>query len=372
MNRRRILMKKILSIVLAVVMMFSASMIAFAADGSTLELGKDYTVTVKDNAVTYTFIAPEDGAYSVSASIAQDHDCEAYITIENDEFLFSEINLYYYSPTDEDDFSYSNVSSNDVFMVKGGTEVTVSVNAGSPYYDIDESELTEATVSFKIEIANDLREIKIGESYITNGGEYFLFKPTEDGFCDIWSHSCPYISVMTIDGDITSASQDFYTGFPADLPFYYEAGKIYGIYVDSNYDKSGNPIDSEFNVVDALTIYPDVIEAEDVTVVWGKDAYVDVEVYPLGSVFNCGAIDCQVGNEKIATVEFDPLTESYVVHGKRPGTTTLTITETASGVTAEVEVEVITRTTNFFRTVFNFISGIFDFISGLFNSIGGR
>ncbi len=365
-------MKKILSIALAVIMMFSASIIAFATDGSTLELGKDYTVTVKDDAATYTFVAPEDGAYRISASITQDHDNEAYITVENDDSLFSEINLYYYSQEDEDDFVFSNVSIEDIFMAKSGTEISVSVNAGSPYYNIDESELTETTVSFKIELANDLREIKIDEAYITNGGEYFLFKPTEDGFCDIWSHTCPYISVMTIDGDISSASQDYYTGFPADLPFYYEAGKIYCIYVDSNYDKEGNPVDSEFNVVDALTIYPDVIEADDVTVVWGQDSYVDIAVYPLGSVFNCGAIDCKIGNEKIATVEYDQLTESFVVHGKRPGTTTLTITETASGVTAEVEVEVITRTANFFRTVFNFISGIFDFISGLFDSIGGR
>ncbi len=359
-------MKKFLSAVLAIVMMFSVSAIAFAADGSTLELGKEYTVTVKDDAATYTFIAPEDGAYNITASIAQDHDSEAYLSVESVDSRFSEINLFYYSPTDEDNFSYSNVSSKDTFMIKGGTEVTVSVNAGSPYYNIDESELTEATVSFKIELASDLREIKIGESYIVNGGEYFIFKPTEDGFCDIWSHACPYISVMAIDGDITSASKDSLTGYPTDLAFYYEADKIYCIYVDSNYDKSGNPVDSEFNVVDALTIYPDVIEADDVSVIWGKDAYINIDVYPIGSIFNCGALECKIENEKIATIEYDEFAESYVVHGKRLGTTTLTITETATGVTAEVEVEVISRTTSFFRTIFSFFSNIF---TSIFDSI---
>ena len=62
-------MKKILSVVLAVVMMFSVSIIAFAEKGSSIELDKEYTVTLKNDTVNYTFTAPEDGAYRLSASI---------------------------------------------------------------------------------------------------------------------------------------------------------------------------------------------------------------------------------------------------------------------------------------------------------------
>ena len=62
-------MKKLLSILLAVVMMFSISIIAFAADSTPIELDKEYTVTLKNDTATYTFTAPEDGAYRLSASI---------------------------------------------------------------------------------------------------------------------------------------------------------------------------------------------------------------------------------------------------------------------------------------------------------------
>ena len=52
-------MKKILSVVLAVVMMFSVSIIAFAEKGSSIELDKEYTVTLKNDTANYTFTAPE-------------------------------------------------------------------------------------------------------------------------------------------------------------------------------------------------------------------------------------------------------------------------------------------------------------------------
>lgn len=360
-------MKKLLSILLAVVMMFSISIIAFAAESTSIELDKEYTVTLENSTKEYTFVAPEDGAYLISASILYKKDSlgAATVTVGKEMEAFSYLNLFYWDNTEMDMLlAFRCLEDEDVFMAAKGSKLTVTVEAGMPDYEPDDVKFPEATITFKITSLNDLREIKIGESYTVNGKEYFLFKPTEDGIVDIWSHLCIDIGVMELDGTIYGGSRDFTTGFPADVAFEYEAGKIYGICVDSDYDEENNPIDSVFHVVDATTIQPDVIEIDDITVIWGQDDILSAEIYPLGSAFNCGELEYTIENEKIATVEYDSDLETYVIHGRRPGKTTLTVTEPNYGVTQVVEVEVITRTTNFFRNIFDFISNIFDFIFG--------
>lgn len=360
-------MKKLLSIVLAVVMMFSISMIAFAADSTSIELDKEYTVTLKADEANYTFIAPEDGAYIISASLkVEEHDIGfATVSVGNDDFVFSSMVLFYVNAVDEENpIDMSRLNDNDLFMAKKDEALTVSVNTGFPYFDDEDIEYFDTTVTFKITSASDLREIKIGESYNVNGEEYFLFKPTEDGIADIWSHQCQSISIMDTDGNTYYGYKDLLADFPADVAFEYEAGKIYGVYVESDYNDEGESIESAFHVVDAKTVRPDVIEMDDITVIWGQDDIISAEIYPLGSVFNCGELEYTIENEKIATIEYDSDLETYVIHGRRPGKTTLTVTEPNYGVTRTVEVEVITRTTNFFRTVYAFISNLFNFIFG--------
>ncbi len=360
-------MKKLLSILLAVVMMFSISIIAFAADSTSIEIDKEYTVTLENSTKEYTFVAPEDGAYLISASILYKKDSlgTATVTVDKEGETLSYINLFYWDNTEMDILlDFRCLEDEDVFMATKGSKLTVTAEAGMPEYEPDDVRFPEATFTFKITSANNLREIKIGESYTVKGEEYFIFKPAEDGVIDIWSHQCPSISVMDIDGNAYYGELDSLTGFPADVAFEYEAGKIYGIYVDSGYDEENNPVDSVFHVADATTIQPDVIEIDDITVIWGQDELILADIYPIGSRYNCGELECSIENEKIATVEYDSDLETYVIHGRRPGKTTLTITEPNYGVTQIVEVEVITRTTNFFRTVYAFISGIFSLIFG--------
>lgn len=358
-------MKKILSVVLAVVMMFSVSIIAFAEKGSSIELDKEYTVTLKNDTANYTFTAPEDGAYRLSASIKfKEKDFGiASVVVGNEEKIFSSIHLYFMDVSEEEDIlDFSNFEDDDIFMAKKDSDLDVSVEIGLP--DSEENiTFTETTVTFKITRVQDLKEIKIGESYMANGTEYFIFKPTEDGVCDIWSYECPNISVMDTYGNMYYGSIDT-DGFPADVPFKYKAGELYGIYVEGSYDKNDKPVDSVFHVVDGKTISPDVIELDDITVIKRTSENVYPEVYPIGSMFNYDRLDVSVGNERIATAEYNPETGSITVYGKHYGKTTLTVTEPISGTTAEVEVEVISRTTNFFRNVFEFIKGIFDFIFG--------
>lgn len=90
-------MKKILSVVLAVVMMFSVSIIAFAEKGSSIELDKEYTVTLKNDTANYTFTAPEDGAYRLSASIKFKEKISAshLLLSETRKNLFFNTSLFY-------------------------------------------------------------------------------------------------------------------------------------------------------------------------------------------------------------------------------------------------------------------------------------
>lgn len=360
-------MKKLLSVVLAVVMMFSISIIAFAADKSSIEIDKEYTVTLENSTREYTFVAPEDGAYRISASILYKKGSfgTATVTVGNEEEMLSNLNLFYWDDTEMDILlNFRCLEDDDIFMAAEGSKLNVTVESGASDDDPEEAKLPEATITFKITCLKDLREIKIGESYTVNGKEYFIFKPTEDGIIDIWSHLCTSISVMDTDGFTYYGEQDVLTGFPADVAFEYEAGKTYGICVDSIYDEENNPIDSVFHVVDAKTVQPDIIDLEDITVVWGDTESFYPQIYPLGSIYNCGELEYAIENEKIATLEYDSELDIYVIHGRRPGKTTLTVTEPNYGITRIVEVEVITRTTSFFRNIFDFISNLFNFIFG--------
>lgn len=359
-------MKKLLSITLAIVMMFSISIIAFAADKPAIELDREYTVTLKSGKMSFDFIVPEDGAYRLSASIQfKEKDFGlAKITVGNDEKIYSSVSLYFMDVSeDENIFDFSNFEDDDIFMAKKGRELDVSVEIGLSDSDGADTDYTESTVTFKITSISNLPEIKIGKSYTVRSKEYFLFKPTDDGVCDIWSYECPNISVMDMDGNILYGSIDL-NDFPADVPFEYKAGEIYGICVESNFDEDGNNLDSVFHVVDGKTILPDVIELDDITVIKRKDEIVFPDIYPLGSVFSYDGLEVSTGNEKIATAEYDSETGAIIVHGKRYGKTTLTVTEPISGTTAEVEIEVISRTTAFFRSIIEFIRNIFDFIFG--------
>ena len=164
-------MKKLLSILLAVVMMFSISIIAFAADSTPSELDKEYTVTLKNDTATYTFTAPEDGAYRLSASIKfKEKDFGiASVVVGNEEKIFSSVHLYFMDVSEEEDIlDFSNFEDDDIFMAKKGSDLDVSVEIGLPDSE-EEITFTETTVTFKITRVQDLKEIKIGESYMANG-----------------------------------------------------------------------------------------------------------------------------------------------------------------------------------------------------------
>lgn len=357
-------MKKLLSIMLAIAMMFSISVIAFAADGSTIELGREYTVTLNNDTATYTFKAPEDGAYRISASIIRENGKlgMAYVTVGTEDSYYSTLMLYYYEDSElEDLVGVANLYDDDVFMAAKDKELTVSIESGSSLVDTENVNLPTVKVKFNITKVENLREMKMGESYTVNGEEYFFLRPTEDAVYDFWSHDCIEVSIMDLDGNIYGDSR--FGDYPVDVTYDAKAGELYCIYVKGNYTEDGESVDSVIHVVDSKTIEPDTIDLEDITVFWHDTTSFYPEVYPIGANCKCSDLEVEVANDKIATVEYDAENDMFWVYGKRLGKTELTVTEKESGITRVVEIKVTTRIAEFFRNVFETILDIIDQIA---------
>lgn len=367
-------MKKALSILLAVIMMCSFSMIAFAANPA-ITLGEEYTVKTGEESLEYSFTPSEDGMYKLSAKILVDGKdfANADIDVLSDEGFYSSVHLFYTAPTIFDseidlDLSIFNITEDyDCFMAKSGTKLTVRISNDAISFGEEEYRIPDSTVIFSITKVDNLREIKMGESYKVNGtdgeGEYFILKPTEDGVYNIWSYGCYEISVMTLDGEIDGdvASGDL----PVDFTFEAKAGEMYGIYAESaSYAEGERQAEPIFHVVDATTITADVIEMDDITVVRGSDEYAFATIYPAGARYNCKNLEVKVENEKIASAEYDAEYDTIVVHGKRIGKTTLTVTEPISGASTEVEVRVISKTADFLSRILLYIGILFGRIFG--------
>lgn len=379
-------MKKTLSIILALILMFSCSAMSFAADSTPVTVGKKYTVTAaesKEAAEKFTFTPNEDGIYKISASLADKEDSFGYTYIDVDlsaDNTVASLFLFHSPNFDSDIYApLGNVSdSSECFAAKKNATFGISVYMDDFYNTAFEGvegfeKMKPQTISFVITKADDLREIKLGNSYTPNDDvEYFVIKPTEDTVYNIWSYTCSEIYVYGSDGSFDG--DHLYGDYPIDITVAAKKGNIYLVYASSSDIESEEQAGEKpvFHVVDGTTISPDVIDinyADDITLIFGKREYIPVDIYPAGARYNCKNLDVKVGNGKIASAEYDSENGTILIKGKRLGKTTLTVTEPISGVTAEVEVEVVTRLTYFIREVISFVS---DFFESFFDSISLR
>ena len=224
-------MKKTISILLAVIMMFSLSTASFAGS-SEVEIDKEYTMTV-DTDRTFLLNIPEDGVYKLSASIDNstgDFNMAA-ISVEINEENVSNLFLCYFNTEEVVDFPVASdiLSDEDYFVAGKGENVTVELDNYQDSFDV---ELPAPTVTFSITKVDNLPEIRMNGSYTFEGeSAYFILKPTEDGIYNLNSDEhFSEASVMSSDGDI------YYSYFESeetlDFSFIAEAGKLYCIYLD--------------------------------------------------------------------------------------------------------------------------------------------
>ena len=340
-------MKKTISILLAVIMMLSLSTASFAGS-SEVEIDKEYTMTI-DTYKTLLLNVPEDGVYKLSASIDNstgDFNMAA-ISVEINEENVSNLFLCYLN-TEEVDFPIDvNILSNEDYFVAGkDANVTVVLENCQDYF---EEEIPAPTVTFTITKVDNLPEIRMNGSYSFSGeSAYFILKPTEDGIYNLNSTlPCDDVSVMDSDGNIEYSYFDSESSL--DFSFIVEAGKLYCIYL-ACFDE--DIAEFSFNVTDATKIAIEEIELSDFYVVSGSMDWDYPIIRPYGACYNFDELEVSVGNEEIATAEYDPEDGSIVVYGNRPGKTTLTVTEPVSGVSTTVEVKVVSRIADFFSNLF--------------------
>lgn len=341
-------MKKTISILLAVIMMFSLSTASFAGS-SEVEIDKEYTMTI-DTDKTFLLNIPEDGVYKLSASIddsAGDFNM-ARVSVNINDSTVSSLFLCYFNTEELVDFPVASdlLSAEDYFVAGKGENVTVELDNYQDSFDV---ELPAPTVTFSITKVDNLPEIRMNGSYTFEGeSAYFILKPTEDGIYNLNSDEhFSEASVMSSDGDI------YYSYFESeetlDFSFIAEAGKLYCIYLDCyGYEDT----EHSFNVTDATKIAIEEIQLGDFYVVSGSMDWNYPIIIPYGACYNFDELEVSVGNEKIATAEYDPEDGSIVVYGNRPGTTTLTVTEPVSGVSTTVEIRVVSRIADFFSNLF--------------------
>ncbi len=371
-------MKKTLSIFLALVLMLSFPMISFAADKNTIEAGTDYTIETvigKQNSTRYKFTPDEDGIYKISAKILTDEKDigRAYIDVDSADAEYEtgslvSLSLFYGDTTPDYFYMWEydeTLEASNYFIAKSGKELDVRVYNEAYIYG-ETVDITYSKVVLNIEKADDLREIKMNESYKISGeDEYFVLQPTEDGVYNFWSHDCYEISVIDSNGNYDNDMM--FDDFPIDYTLEAKGGETYLVFASSSYyeDEDGSIKEATLNVVDGTKVSPDVIDingADDITLIRGESDYFYVDIYPVGARYNCDDLDIKIGKERIASAEYDAESGTIIVKGKRLGKTTLTVTDPKSGVTAEVEVEVVTRLTYFVRGIFSYI---YDFLESI-------
>ena len=341
-------MKKTISILLAVIMMFSLSTASFAGS-STVELDKEYTVTV-DKDKTFLLTIPEDGVYKIFASIDNsvgDFNM-ASVSVDFNDSIVSTLFVSYFNSEYDVEFPIDvNILSDEDYFV-AGKDASITVELEN-YQDYFEEEIPAPTVTFSVSKVDNLPEIRMNGSYsFTGESAYFILKPTEDGIYNLNSTlPCDDVSVMDSDGNIDYSYFDSESSL--DFSFIVEAGKLYCIYL-ACFDE--DIAEFSFNVTDATKIAIEEIQLGDFYVVSGSMDWNYPIILPYGACYNFDELEVSVGNEQIATAEYDPEDGSIVVYGNRPGKTTLTVTEPVSGASTTVEIRVISRIADFFSNLF--------------------
>lgn len=356
-------MKKIISILLALTMMFSLSAISFAA-GNTVVLDKKITVTVCDEAVTYSFVPSESGVYKIAAELNSDEETAVYTYVSLGENALTSVYLYKEPPALDE---YSKLQGSGYFPVKAGSEVTVEVYK-SEFLNEDG---VEVQVSFTISRADDIREIAVGDSYdITDEYECFSFCPTKDAIVNIWSYDDTYAYVDDSEGGIQS-NKYYYEDIGLDFSFKVKAGEIYTVVVGADYFWDEENTSITIHVTDGAEIAPRSIEIDDVVLLKGDSTWADVYVLPFGSNCNYETLIIEPADKSIVSCEFIEEFDQIYVTGLKAGKTTVKVTVPGYNASTEFEVEVLSGVSAFFRIITQaftqFVVLLNDFFTGLIN-----
>ena len=342
--------KKILSVLLAVIMMFSFAAVAFAADGETGEIGKTYSVELKKGETkTFTFTAEEDGFYFVDAILLKGDSASIDIDCPN----------YGYGGFFYDD----GINELSCLMLNANDEIIITT-ANSE----DESDSIKFDLTVKYLGNNSLA---LGENTVESAISCFSFTPEKDGLYNFRSSDIgkadPYIIIYDGYGyEHANDDNGYEDDFNFDLTAPLAAGKTYKVVI-----RCGNTSDEiqSFTVtasynkeikVDSLNVY---LNDKNGKIVLDKD-YMQIsfiEIVPTGATYS-DEITVSVDNEKILSAEITN-GNNLTLRPLRSGRTTLTISA-GNGITETYKVRVLPH---FFYVIYDWFDYIGSFFANIFN-----
>lgn len=361
-------MKKLLSVFLAIVMLFTMATVSFAATNK-LELGVKKTVTpVDDDVVALSFKAPARDVYVLKCKLLSGSMVWVDIIYE-DEGCINSAQLY---KSEDEDFEDC-LSSELYFVAEKNTSFEIDV---ANYWD-DEQVSAKSTVELTLSRVN-APALKLGENKVSKDGGVFLFCPSKDGVYSFTSNAKkgvdPHLEITDVYGipyfsDDNGREEDY----NFDFSEYFYKGEIYYVKVDQYVFEDVTASAYNFTVafekkqkVESLTL--DTYDGKDYLKVY-KDyiAEVSLKVVPTGAVYNSG-ITAATADESIAIAEYFEGSDYVLVGGYKIGKTTLTVS-TPDGASCEMTVKVVP---SFLRPIDNFFEQVRSFFEMLFLGILGE
>lgn len=346
-------MKKLLSVFLAVVMLFSISVSAFAAS-TVIKENEKVIATIGSKTVSYTFTATDNAVYCVKAKLIN----YGALTVEvnYDDESINEAMLVDFDGIEESEWIPEN-SCEVLFCAEKNEDFVIKIRDFK--YMAEDIFDEDAKIELTVEKYN-AKDLQLGKNTVENGTEVFLFIPNRSGYYNFRSNADagvdPVVEINNIYGSYDYGDDNGYN-YNFDLTSYLTAGNVYAV---ECYCYDDETVTYEMTVSYNLKIDADYIEletdGEDKITMCVGDYYISgVLIVPTGAIPTT-EITVAVDNEKIATVEYEDGCV-YIVAFKA-GRTTLTIT-TDDGLSAEYTIRVLPRTLGVVRDILDNISYMF-------------
>ena len=357
-------MKKISSIILALILALSLATTAFADGPESIKPGDTKHIYLEQTEDTsYIFTASSTGAYKLSVEMENN----GFASFEIYNFENSEEDLYFASVDSE-------LSEAFVFPASKGSsfEIDIYEASGAEEFDDDYYD-TESEITITLEKIN-APSISVGNTYkVTEDSAYYLFTPSKSGNYNFRSSADstrfdPIISTYDEYAYSNSYNDDIgYDGnYNFDLSAYYEKGELYLVAVDTVFfeDEDYDNINYSFKVSSADNIKPEYItvyDSDSISMAKRDYTYISGAVIPSGSRVNIDYDDISVysSNPRVADVTYTDIYDGEIeveVTSYKLGKTTITF-ELANGEKTEIKVKVKSRFILFFENLFSRLFG---------------
>lgn len=366
-------MKKVISVALALVMMFSLSVFAFAAN-DTVALNETKTFTLKkDTFKRVIFTADEAGVYKVEVELKNQGFVNVEVAVDGVEYDNTPAsNLY------DPEEGLIEVKAELYICANDGSEIEITATDALSFIqdvlEIGKDIAEDAQVTLKITKAQT-SEIKLGKNQTANGDCWFTFVPEKSGYYNFASNAevsvDPDIIVYSLEKgafDVGTESgrmideETFDANF--DLTVYLEAGKFYAFNV-CTYNRDYELIDAKitFEVAFNKDIKAEKISLDNMPngekIVMDKNDEFEFNVFvvPTGAI-PTAKVNVSVSNDSVISAEYDEENNVVTVLAKKQGTSKITVT-TDDGASCEYTIKVQSPIVTAIQNMFSRISFFF-------------